>query len=259
VTSDERRPVGRGPSRPGGGGEAARDEAARQAAVDPSRNVVLEASAGTGKTRVLVERYLNLLRAGVEPKNILAVTFTRKAASEMRQRIVAALRTDADASPEGAARWRGLRDRLGEIAISTIDAFCLSLLREFPLEADLDPGFGIADDTDVPRLIEESLDDALRVCRARARTDAGVALLFAQLGESRVRLGIAALLERRATAGSVLGRLAALGPAASASRKRAVGGPRELPPRSAPCPGASSGSSTRGPWATPATPCSRRN
>jgi len=212
VTSDERRPVGRGPSRPGGGGEAARDEAARQAAVDPSRNVVLEASAGTGKTRVLVERYLNLLRAGVEPKNILAVTFTRKAASEMRQRIVAALRTDADASPEGAARWRGLRDRLGEIAISTIDAFCLSLLREFPLEADLDPGFGIADDTDVPRLIEESLDDALRVCRARARTDAGVALLFAQLGESRVRLGIAALLERRAMAGSVLGRLAALGP-----------------------------------------------
>ena len=45
-----------------------------------------------------------------------------------------------------------LRDRLGDIAISTIDAFCLSLLREFPLEADLDPGFEMADETEVPRL-----------------------------------------------------------------------------------------------------------
>ena len=53
-------------------------------AVDPSQNVVLEASAGTGKTRVLVERYVNLLRAGVEPDHILAITFTRKAAAEMR-------------------------------------------------------------------------------------------------------------------------------------------------------------------------------
>src|SRR5262249_40158499 len=64
------------------------DGAARAAAPDPSRNIVLEASAGTGKTRVLVERYVNLLRAGVEPDHILAVTFTRKAAAEMRQRIV---------------------------------------------------------------------------------------------------------------------------------------------------------------------------
>lgn len=208
---------GRVSSRPVGdprvaGERAARDEAARRAAVDPTRNVVLEASAGTGKTRVLVDRYLNLLRAGVEPANILAVTFTRKAAAEMRQRIVAALRQDADASPEGAARWRDLRDRLGEIAISTIDAFCLALLREFPLEADLDPGFDVADETEVPRLVEESLDDTLRICRARARDDEGVALLFAQLGDARLRLGLASLLERRAVAGIVLGRVASRGP-----------------------------------------------
>ena len=65
------------------------DEAARLFAVDPRNNVVLEASAGTGKTSVLVASYVNLLKAGVEPANILAITFTRKAAAEMRERIVA--------------------------------------------------------------------------------------------------------------------------------------------------------------------------
>ena len=183
------------------------DAAARRAAVDPRRNIVLEASAGTGKTRVLVDRYLNLLRAGVDPRNILAMTFTRKAAAEMRQRIVDQLRAAALRSPEDAQRWRGLRDRLNEIAISTIDAFCLALLREFPLEADLDPGFDIADQTEVPRLVEESLDQTLRICRARARTREDIALLFAELGEPRLRAGLAALLERRIVAASVLRRV----------------------------------------------------
>src|SRR5215207_10847741 len=74
------------------------DALARQRAVDPAHNVVLEASAGTGKTHVLVDRYLNLLSRGVEPANILAITFTRKAAAEMRGRILTELRKRADAS-----------------------------------------------------------------------------------------------------------------------------------------------------------------
>src|SRR5437899_5852634 len=123
------------------------DEDARRRAVDPTENIVLEASAGTGKTRVLVERYVNLLRAGAEPDQILAITFTRKAAAEMRQRIVERLKETGRLSQFDAARWRDLGDRLGDIAISTIDAFCLALLREFPLEADVDPGFDLADET----------------------------------------------------------------------------------------------------------------
>src|SRR4051812_7744071 len=129
------------------------DAAARAHAVDPAENAVLEASAGTGKTRVLVERYVNLLRAGIEPEHILAITFTRKAAAEMRQRIIDRLKEASRTSALDAARWRDLRGRLGDIAISTIDAFCLGLLREFPLEADVDPAFDLADDTEVPRLI----------------------------------------------------------------------------------------------------------
>ncbi len=188
------------------GVEALEDEQARLFAVDPRNNVILEASAGTGKTSVLVTRYVNLLKAGVEPANILAITFTRKAAAEMRERIVRELRDAASLSEPDRRRWMELRDRLGEIAISTIDAFCLSLLREFPLEADVDPGFEMADETEVPRLIEASLDGSLRILTSLARREPDIALVLAQLGLSRTREGLAALLERRLVAWGALDR-----------------------------------------------------
>jgi ATP-dependent helicase/nuclease subunit A len=191
----------------------ARDETAREHAVDPARNVVLEASAGTGKTRVLVTRYVNLLRAGVDPANVLAITFTRKAASEMRERILAQLREMSARSAADAARWRALRDRLGDIGIGTIDAFCLSLLREFPLEADLDPGFAVADETEVPRFVDEALDAALRAARRLVRTDEDVALLLAALGERKVRAGLGGLLDRRLVADSAIRRFLGIAPA----------------------------------------------
>jgi ATP-dependent helicase/nuclease subunit A len=161
---------------------------------------------------VLVERYVNLLLAGVEPERILAITFTRKAAAEMRQRIIERLKEASRLSQFDAGRWRELKERLGDIAVSTIDAFCLSLLREFPLEADVDPGFDLADATEVPRLIGESLDQAFRISRAAARDDEDVALVFAQLGERRLRAGIAALLDRRLVAPHALRRFLQKGP-----------------------------------------------
>jgi ATP-dependent helicase/nuclease subunit A len=188
------------------------DADARRAAVDPSQNVVLEASAGTGKTRVLVERYVNLLLAGVEPERILAITFTRKAAAEMRQRIIARLREAASTSQLPAGRWRDLRNRLADIAISTIDAFCLSLVREFPLEAGIDPGFDLADQTEIPRLIGQALDRALRIGRHLARRDDDVAMVFVQLRERRLRAGLAALVDRRLVATDVLRRFLQFGP-----------------------------------------------
>ena len=188
------------------------DADARRAAVDPTQNVVLEASAGTGKTRVLVERYVNLLLAGVEPDRILAITFTRKAATEMRQRIIERLKEASRTSQLSAAKWRELRERLGDIAISTIDAFCLSLIREFPLEAGVEPGFDLADETQIPRLIGESLDRSLRIGRHLAQTDPDVAMVFIQLRERRLRQGMAALLDRRLVAANVLRRFLQSGP-----------------------------------------------
>ena len=173
------------------------DAAARLFAADPARNVVLEASAGTGKTTVLVARYVNLLRAGVDPSNILAITFTRQAAAEMRERILAALRREAEESAAGRARWLALRDRLGDVTVSTVDAFCLSLLREFPLEADLDPEFGLADETETPGLMDDAVQRALRLAGRRANRDPALAMLLARLGERRAADALRGLLERR--------------------------------------------------------------
>ena len=151
-----------------------RDEAARAFAVDPSRNVVLEASAGTGKTHVLVTRYINLLqgrrRSGEHPRDHVHAEGRRRDARADRRASCARM---AHLSPADDARWQALRDRLVDISISTIDAFCFALLREFPLEADLDPGFDVADETVMPRLVEEALDGALRAARRMAVHDAG--------------------------------------------------------------------------------------
>jgi ATP-dependent helicase/nuclease subunit A len=189
------------------------DTAAREFARNPDHNVVLEASAGTGKTSVLVTRYVNLLTRGVDPANILAITFTRKAAAEMRERIIRELRRAADQSTFDRARWTAIRDRLADIQISTIDAFCLSLLREFPLEADLDPGFGMADETEVPRLVDQSLDKSLAIFVGLAKREPDLALVLAQLGITRTREGLAYLLQRRLVAWDVLDRFLARGPA----------------------------------------------
>ena len=205
AASDETPPARAGAPRP----VDPPDHPARAAAVDPTRNIVLEASAGTGKTTVLVTRYLNLLRAGVDPANILAITFTRQAAAEMRERIVAELRADARSSEEGAERWTRLRDRLGEISISTIDAFCFSLLHEFPLEADLDPGFGLADETEIPNIIRRSVEQALGAGTRVAKSDPDLAMLLAQIGPWRIRVALTELLRRRLGAETTIRRFLA--------------------------------------------------
>jgi len=164
------------------------DQVARDFASDPAQHVVLEASAGTGKTKVLVDRYVRLIRLGVSPRHILAITFTRKAAAEMRERILAELRADTPAAV------------LAEIQVATIDAFCFGLLREFPLEAGVDPGFEIADETEMARFATEALDVTMRIARGVVVRDQNVRLLFTRIKAPVLADVLSQLLDRRQVA-----------------------------------------------------------
>lgn len=112
------------------------DSRARDTAVEPGLSVILQAPAGSGKTSLLVRRYLALLGHVERPEQILAITFTRKAAGEMRQRVSRALSSrakDALAAIERDARlgWH-LLEQPERMKIQTIDAFALGLARRMP-------------------------------------------------------------------------------------------------------------------------------
>jgi ATP-dependent exoDNAse (exonuclease V) beta subunit len=131
------------------------DAGARQAALDVERSCIVRAPAGSGKTELLTQRYLALLATVEEPEEIIAVTFTRKAAGEMRSRIVAALESAAGPAPDAAhkrATWElakraQARDRErawqltahpARMRIQTIDSLNAELTRQMPLLS----GFG---------------------------------------------------------------------------------------------------------------------
>ncbi len=127
----------------------------QETAITCSGSLCVTAGAGTGKTYVLVSRYLDLLeregdeQAGVQ--EILALTFTEKAAAEMKDRVRQALAT---AEGEEAARFR---DDLMWAGISTIHSFCTRILREYALEAGLEPGFAVIESYELAEMTEETL------------------------------------------------------------------------------------------------------
>ena len=132
------------------------------------QNVAVSAGAGSGKTRVLVQRFLHILSLGLQqpektvfPQEILAVTFTRKAAAEMLQRIREEIEKKI---AEGSAReyWQKQLKDLAGAQIGTIHGFCSSLLRANPVECGLDPAFIIMEETDHIELIATETRNLLR-------------------------------------------------------------------------------------------------
>jgi ATP-dependent helicase/nuclease subunit A len=134
-----------------------RDALARAAALDPTRSLLLQAPAGSGKTTVLTARFLALLATVDAPEQVLAITFTRKAAAEMRQRILAALSSDAREPPRGlsaelilavrercAARGWNLLHNPARLRVETIDALNGRLARTLPVAARCAPSLTIA-------------------------------------------------------------------------------------------------------------------
>src|SRR5512144_2519652 len=125
----------------------AADAWARERALDVRHSFIVQAPAGAGKTELLTRRYLALLATVEQPESILAITFTRKAAAEMRDRIVGAVRAPDPARPlhertlalaraalaADEVRGWGLLAQPGRLRIQTIDALNLGLARRLPL------------------------------------------------------------------------------------------------------------------------------
>ncbi len=169
------------------------------AATDPAHNASVHASAGTGKTWLLVTRILRLLLTGVRPDSILAVTFTRKAAGEMEQRIMERLRElmcatpdrldallkmcgitpDADVRTRALQLYEQVLFNPWRLRATTFHAFCQELLQRFPLEAGVTPGFDILEATGLP---EQAARDAL-LAETAAKPDGELARALATLVE----------------------------------------------------------------------------
>jgi ATP-dependent helicase/nuclease subunit A len=122
-------------------------------------DVLVEAGAGTGKTGVMVDRYCRLVcDLDVAPDAVLAFTFTDKAATELRQRIRAALELRAAAGSERAAE---LLTTIGGAWVTTIHGFCNRLLAGHPVAAGVDPRFRVLDGPETERAAREAFDEAL--------------------------------------------------------------------------------------------------
>ena len=119
----------------------------RRAVTETEGNMLVSASAGSGKTHVMIERLIGIVLDGkARVSEILAVTFTEAAAAEMKQKLVSALRKRLIDGGDNSA-VRAALDEVSSASISTIHKFCADLLRSYFYEIGLDPAFKIADET----------------------------------------------------------------------------------------------------------------
>jgi len=157
------------------------DDAARERIRNSlEESLIVEASAGTGKTSELVRRIVRVLANGAQVETIVAVTFTHKAAGELKIRLREGLdqaRSEC-ADTRERAHLEDALERLEEAAIGTIHGFCAQILRERPVEAGIDPGFEELTDQECARIYGRAFDlwfqrkldsgaDALRRALAR--------------------------------------------------------------------------------------------
>lgn len=151
--------------------------------VDPSSSFFVFASAGSGKTKVLVDRFVRLLFEGVDAKSILAITFTKVAIYELKERILSLLErlaldanfcetylkeslgiaavTQKDIDVASSLYFKFL-DQLHSLNIQTVHSFCQKLLLQFPFEAGLLPNFEVMDETESSELLELAKSEVLK-------------------------------------------------------------------------------------------------
>ncbi|MFW2405738.1 MAG: UvrD-helicase domain-containing protein, partial [Gammaproteobacteria bacterium] len=191
------------------------DQAARDRALDPRRSFIVQAPAGSGKTELLIQRYLRLLSIVDDPEEILAITFTRKAAGEMRARIETALAAAQRATPpdqphlfkgyelaraviaRDADRGWGLVDQPARLRIGTIDSVNTRLSRRAPLSAGVTSQNAMLDDA---RLVyAEAARETLTLGEEADANGAAVRVLLSHCDNdaSRVETLLTTMLARR--------------------------------------------------------------
>ncbi len=145
---------------------------AQRKALDLSSNIALTAAAGSGKTTVLIERFLNILRNnGFRPEEVVAITFTEEAARLMRERTRKEIERLATSETPGAASpWGRALEHFPRAPITTIHGFCHSLLREYSWSIDLDPDFELLDPTQQQLLAGAAVSQTLQDSSLQGRS-----------------------------------------------------------------------------------------
>src|SRR5687767_9277770 len=134
------------------------------AAYEINKHIAVTAGPGSGKTTVLVERYLHILRENphLNIDQIVAITFTNRAANEMRERLREELNLILQTlSADERRHWLNYKRTLDGAVITTIHGFCARLLREFPVEARVDPQFLLLDEHRAAMMLELTVEEVL--------------------------------------------------------------------------------------------------
>jgi len=183
--------------------------AQREAIESRGQRILVSAGAGSGKTRVLVERFLKLLEDNPDWKvsDIVAVTFTEKAAREMVSRIRREIRSRIEQSVDMAERrrWREHRNALDSARIGTIHSLCVAILRAHPAEAELDPAFEVIEEIEAAVLLDEAIEEALNEAAQQSAPEAAILL---QLSTIQVKTALRSLIQQGERAMRALGDIA---------------------------------------------------
>ena len=167
---------------------------------DLNRHISVTAGAGSGKTAVLVHRYLKiLLEKDLPPNQVVAITFTDKAAAELKQRVVNEVNARLQAEPHNT-QLQKIKTGTLSAQISTIHAFCAQILREYPVEAGVDAGFSVLQGIQQRLILRETIDATLREIADRPDEDEIRETLVALLrifGKSRLEAHLSELVNQR--------------------------------------------------------------
>lgn len=178
-------------------------------ATDYQRNLAVTAGAGTGKTEVLTRRIIKIMsREKLFLDRLLVLTFTDKAAVEMKERIYAAI--EHELQKTGEPHFQKLKDTFFNNYISTFHAFCAALLREYPIEAGIDPFFRVLDETEKVFFLRKSINRALREMAAN-RHHQDIHLLSGELSRSAIGSAIFEIIQKREDLGHWLESFCGLG------------------------------------------------